>query len=110
MSHGYPAGRWHFVLDGVVVHSSDMLFEMVHRRGATDDVITSVTEHLDPKPGSDFTATILSADADGAAVDYQPGDLLVFRYTVMNPAAATCWTPNGDGSKNGGAIPNITPP
>ena len=98
------------MLDGVVTHASDMTFELLHRRDTTDTEILSFANHFDPKPGTDLTATPFATDQDGVAAPWSSGDLLVFRYSITNPVAAACWSPNGDGPNNGGEIPSITLP
>jgi hypothetical protein len=100
------------VLDGAVIRAVDMTFALVYReKSGVDTTLVEWSHHFDPKPGADFTATAYAVDEDGVAGPaFTQGDQLVFRYTATNATATTCWTPNGDGAKGGGEIPNFTFP
>lgn len=86
-----------------------MQFDLVHRRGADDRVITTWTNHFDPLP-TGFDAQAYEVDRQGAAVPFAPGDQLVFRFSASNTIHAEAWIPNGDGKLSHGRIPNITLP
>jgi hypothetical protein len=89
------------VIDGAVIRAVDMTFALVYReKSGGDTTLVEWSHHFDPKPGADGIA--------GPA--FTQGDQLVFRYSAMNATATTCWTPNGDGAKGGGEIPNFTFP
>ena len=100
------------MLDGAVIRAVDLTFELLVRpTSGTDVELVSWTQHFDPKPGADFTATTYAVDEDAiAGPPFVQGDQLVFRYTATNATATVCWTPNGDGARGGGEIPNFTFP
>ena len=87
----------------------DMTFELLHRRGATDDVVTMWSEHFDPASAS-FAAQLYSKDMAGKKVDFADGDKLVFRFTAANTIESDSWIPNGDGQMSQGRVPNFTLP
>ena len=86
-----------------------MQFDLLHRRGTEDDVLTTWTHHFNPL-ATGFDAQAYEVDQSGKAVDYAPGDKLVFRYSAANTIDAEAWIPNGDGKLSNGRIPNIRLP
>jgi hypothetical protein len=62
------------------------------------------------QPGRDFDAQAAEVDAQAPAIDFAPGDQLVFRYTGSSDSPADSYIPNGDGAKKQGRDPNITLP
>jgi len=104
-----PAGTYQFVLDCIVIAGVDMQFELVHRRGADNTMITSWTEHFNPL-ATGFDAQAYEVDMTGAKIDFAAGDRLVFRYSASNTTMAEAWIPNGDGRLSNGRIPNIRLP
>lgn len=104
-----PSGRYHFVLDCIVIAGVDMQFDLMQRRGADNTVITTWTHHFDPLP-TGFDAQKYELDMQGAKIDFVIGDKLVFRYSASNTIMAEAWIPNGDGKLSMGRIPNITLP
>jgi hypothetical protein len=104
-----PAGTYHFVLDCIVIAGVDVTFDLMHRRGADNTVITTWSQHFNPL-ATGFDAQAYEIDMTGAKVDFQAGDKLVFRFTAMNTIQSDAWIPNGDGTLSKGRIPNITLP
>jgi hypothetical protein len=92
-----PAGSWDVIADGVIVESVDMTFDLIQRRGTTDTVLVEWTQHFDPKPNSDFTATTYEVHETALAIDFEPGDKLVYKYAGANSAQAA-YFPAADGT------------
>lgn len=107
---GIPAGTYHFELDAVIISAVDVSFDLVLRRGGSDTVLTTFTDHYDPNGGGNFDAQPHEYDETAPAVDFAAGDKLVFRYTGNNATASMAYIPNGDGRNSKGRIPNITLP
>lgn len=105
-----PAGTYHFVLDAVIVKPVDVTFDLLWRRGTTDTPLASWTVHYDPLPSGNFDAQPFEYDEDCAAIPWQKGDELVFRYTGANTTSQEAYIPNGDGSHANGRIPHIELP
>lgn len=107
-----PAGTTHFIQDAVITASVDMTFDWIwrHADGSADTVLAEWTAHYDPLPGGSFDAQALEYDEDCAAVDQEPGDQIVWRYTGANTDSSEAYIPNGDGSLSNGRIPNMTLP
>lgn len=87
----------------------DMTFDLMHRRGGDNVIITTWMQHFDPLP-TGFDAQAYEVNMPGQKVDFVAGDKLVFRYTAANTIQADAWIPNGDGKLSNGRIPNITLP
>ena len=104
-----PAGTYHFVLDSIIIRSVDVTFDLVWRRGTTDTTLATWMQHFDPLPAS-FDAQAYEIDQTCAAVAFQAGDQLVFRYTGANTTSSEAYIPNGDGSTSHGRIPHFTLP
>jgi hypothetical protein len=107
---GVPTGTYHLVLDGIVIESVDVEFDLLWRRDGADTTLAMLQRHFDPTPGSAFDAQAVTADVSAPAIEFQPGDQLVLRYTGTTSADAEAYIPNGDGVKKGGRDPNITLP
>lgn len=105
-----PSGQYHFVLDSIIISPVDVTFDWIWRRGTTDTTLATWTKHFDPLAGASFDAQAYEVDMDCPAVDFQPGDQLVFRYTGANTQSLQAYIPNGDGELSHGRIPNITLP
>ena len=103
------AGTYRFVLDCIVITSVDTTFELMHRRGSDDTVLVTWSQHFDPLPEG-FDAQTYELDQQAPAIDFTPGDQLVFRYSGSNTTTAMAFIPNGDGELAEGRIPNITFP
>jgi len=67
-------------------------------------------QHWEPLPGGSFDAQPYELDVTAPAIDFEPGDELVFRYSGANTSSAMAFIPNGDGALANGRIPNITLP
>jgi hypothetical protein len=107
-----PAGSTHFILDSVITASVDMTFDWIwrHANGSADTVLAEWSQHFDPLGSGDFDAQVLEYDENCAAVDYDSGDQVVFRYTGANTDSTQAFIPNGDGTLSHGRDPNITLP
>ena len=98
------------MLDAVIVKPVDVTFDLLWRRGTTDTPLTSWTVHYDPLPSGNYDAQPFDYDMGCAAIDWQKGDQLVFRYTGANTTSQEAYIPNGDGVHSNGRIPAITLP
>jgi hypothetical protein len=98
------------VLDCIILKSVDTTFDLLWRRGTTDTTLATWTEHYDPLPGGSFDAQPFEYDMPAPAIDFMPGDQLVFRYTGNGTTLTDAYIPNGDGKRSKGRIPNITLP
>jgi hypothetical protein len=105
-----PAGTWTLVADGIITASVDVTFEILWRRGATEQPIASWQQHFDPRGGGNFDAQPFEESAAGPAVEYAPGDLLVLRYDGEGTNVGMAYIPNGDGAEAAGRIPYIRLP
>jgi hypothetical protein len=89
----------------------DVHFEVLMRRDGQADVdLATWDHHFDPLGGADFSAEPFDGDATGIATDFQAGDQLVFKYTGTSATLSNAYIPDGDGTRKGGRIPNITLP
>lgn len=104
-----PAGTYHVECDAVIIASVDVTFTLIWRRGTTDTTLAQWMRHWDPVPGN-FDAQAYEVDMAAPAIDYQPGDQLVFRYAGANTTSGMAFIPNGDGKISKGRIPAITLP
>lgn len=66
--------------------------------------------HYTPTSDGAYEAQPFEYDEACGAINFTPGDELVFRYTGMNGTAFESYIPAGDGQFKGGRIPNITLP
>lgn len=105
-----PAGTYHVECDAVITASIDVTFSLIWRRGPTDMVLARWMKHWEQN-GS-FDAQPYEVDMSAPAIDYQPGDQLVFRYAGNGPPSvlAEAFIPNGDGRNSNGRIPAIALP
>lgn len=83
---------------------------MILRRAGVDSDICTWDHHFDPFGAGNFDPQALDQDATGSAVDFQAGDLLVFKYTGASAHSVNAYLPNGEAGTNGGRAPNITLP
>lgn len=104
-----PAGAYHCIIDSIVITPVDVTFDLIWRRGSTDMVLATWTEHFEPVSGS-FDAQAYELDVQAPAISFMEGDQFVFRYTANAESALNAWVPNGDGTSANGRIPNFTLP
>jgi hypothetical protein len=102
-------GSWHLVGDGLVPEEMDVRYDVIWRSvTAGDTIVATFTHHFLPGPSYNI-AVQYEDDADGTvAIDPQPGDQLVLRFTALT--GSLTWFPNGDGANKGGRIPSLTFP
>jgi len=105
-----PAGTYHVICDAIVIRSVDVTFDLIWRRGASDTVLATWSQHFDPLADGTFQAQAYELDVPAPAIDFAPGDEFVFRYSGANTTAMMAFIPNGDGAVANGRIPNITLP
>jgi hypothetical protein len=105
-----PAGTYHVVCDAIIIEPVDVTFSLIWRRGTTDTVLAQWMKHWEPLPGDVYRAQAYEVDMPAMAIDFAPGDQLVFRYAGANSTVSQAFIPNGDGVITGGRIPNITLP
>jgi FtsP/CotA-like multicopper oxidase with cupredoxin domain len=98
------------ICDAIIIQPVDAQFDLIHRRTATDTVLATWTQHFDPLPGGVYDAQAYELDQAAPAIDFEPGDQFVFRFTGTNTNTTEAFIPNGDGATTGGRIPNITIP
>ena len=105
-----PAGAYHVQCDAIITASVDVTFSLIWRRGTSDTVLAQWMRHWDPLPGGVYDAQAYEVDMPAIAIDFQPGDQLVFRYAGANATNSQAFIPNGDGANAHGRIPAITLP
>ena len=105
-----PAGPYHVIYDAIVLFPVDVTFELIHRRGASDTVIGSWSEHFEPNPGGSFDAQTFERDVDAPAIEFADGDQLVYRYSGANSSSEMAYIPVGFPESEGGRQTNITLP
>jgi hypothetical protein len=99
------------VCDGVIIDPVDTTFELIWRTaGGADTVLATWTEHFDPIGGGVFDAQPCQLSAEAIAIDFAPGDQLVYRYTGEGTALNMAYIPAGDGELVNGRIPYIDLP
>jgi hypothetical protein len=103
------AGNYHFVLDAIVIAKVDVEFKLISRGDSHNTVLASWSQHFDPL-ATGFTAQAYEVDQAAPAIDFEPGDQLVFQYSATNTTKVEAWIPNGDGSKAKGRIPSLSLP
>jgi hypothetical protein len=101
---------YHVDCDGIVIGPVDVTFTLIWRRGQTDTELAKWMQHWEPLPGGSYLAQAYAADMAAQAIDYVPGDQLVFRYAATNTTTPNAFIPNGDGARMQGRIPSITLP
>jgi hypothetical protein len=104
------AGSYHVQCDSIILAPVDVTFTLIWRRGATDTTLAQWSRHWDPLPGAAYDAQAYELDVPATAIDFEPGDQLVFRYAGANTDNNQAFIPNGDGPNQGGRIPAITLP
>jgi hypothetical protein len=105
-----PAGNYHVQCDSIILAPVDVTFTLILRRGASDTTLAQWSRHWDPLPGDAYLAQAYEVDMPAMAIDFQPGDQLVFRYAGANTDNSQAFIPNGDGRLKQGRIPAITLP
>jgi hypothetical protein len=105
-----PAGTYHVQCDSIILAPVDVTFTLIWRRGASDTTLAQWSRHWDPLPGDGYLAQAYEIDVPAMAIEFQPGDRLVFRYAGANTDNNQAFIPNGDGRLKQGRIPAITLP
>jgi FtsP/CotA-like multicopper oxidase with cupredoxin domain len=105
-----PAGAYHVECDAIITDPVDVTFSLILRRGAADTTLAEWTRHWDPLAGGGYDAQAYEVDEVAPAIEFEPGDQLVFRYAGANAASPNAFIPNGDGASAHGRIPSITLP
>lgn len=106
---GVHAGTYHVICDAIIIGPVDVTFTLIWRRGQADTNLAQWMQHWDPLP-SGYDAQAYEVDMTTAAIDWKPGDQLVFRYAAANTTTPNAFIPNGDGAIQNGRIPSITLP
>ena len=104
-----PAGAYHVECDSIITESVDVTFSLILRRGATDTTLAEWMKHWEPLP-SGYKAQAYEVDEVAPAIQFEPGDQLVFRYAGASATSPDAFIPNGDGFRAEGRIPSITLP
>jgi hypothetical protein len=106
-----PAGTYHVICDAVVTASVDVNFALIWRGAGVDTTLAAWSKHWEPGPVV-HQAQAYEVDMAAPAVDFHPGDKLVFRYSGAGTTGASSepFIPNGDGAGANGRIPSITLP
>lgn len=105
-----PAGCWHLAADAIILAPVDVTVELLWRRPGRDDVVLLRDQHHFEPPASGSTAQTYDVTQDAAAITWQEGDQLVFRYTGTGSTLSSAYVPNGEGDTAGGRIPFIDLP
>jgi FtsP/CotA-like multicopper oxidase with cupredoxin domain len=105
-----PAGAYHVICDAIIIRDIDVTFALVHRRAGIDTTLATWDQSFAPLANGMYTAQAYELSVEAPAIEYQPGDQLIFRYSGANSTAMMAFIPNGDGHITGGRIPNITLP
>lgn len=97
--------------DGIIIDPVDVTFELIWRTAEGDDTeLVTWNEHFDPLGGGNFDAQPCQLTGEAIAIDFAPGDQLIFRYTGENTAVNMAYVPNGDGELASGRIPYVDLP
>jgi len=107
--------------DGIVFAACDVQFDILWRPAGSnadagaDVTVVSFSHHFEKNPPlpdgrPNFDAVPFEATGVGARVETQPGDLLVWRFSVAGNDGAIRYAPNGDGAHSNGLIPFIELP
>jgi hypothetical protein len=105
-----PSGTFQVICDAIIIKPVDVTFDLIHRSGAQDTVLSTWQEHYEPLPGEEYAAQPFVYDRQADAIAFEAGDQLVFRFTGANATVDQAFIPNGDGALTDGRIPNITLP
>lgn len=106
-----PAGTYHVICDAVVTAPVDVNFALIWRSAGVDTTLAAWSKHWERGPSVN-DAQSYEVDMAAAAIDFHPGDRLVFRYAGAGTTGITTepFIPNGDGPHANGRIPSITLP
>ena len=105
-----PAGTYRVICDAIIIRAVDVQFDLIWRRDTTDTTLATWSEHFEPLPGGSFKAQPYEIDQAAQAIDFEPGDLFIFKYSGSNTMSSMAFIPNGDGPTNGGRFPQIILP
>ena len=107
-----PAGAYRLVCDSIVIHPIDVTFDLVWRRAGDDTLLATHTRRFERRSDGRLVAQPCEIDLEAPAIDFEPGDQLIWRYAGANSDTTVTmpWIPNGDGERTEGRIPNLTLP
>jgi hypothetical protein len=92
-----PAGTYHFVLDCIITGDVTATFELLLRRGGGDTQLVTWSATYTPRSDGSFAPEHADFDEAAPAIDFEPGDQLVFRYRADAASLEGAYEPNGDG-------------
>jgi hypothetical protein len=104
-----PAGTYKFQLDAIIIDPVDVTFTLALRRDGSDTVLTSFGSSYVPIGGGVYLPQAFTYEETAPAIDFEPGDELVYEYTANGSSLETSYEPNGD-QLMGTPDPNITLP
>jgi hypothetical protein len=104
-----PAGTYHVVCDAVITDPVDVTLTLIWRRGTTDTTLAQQMQHWEPLP-TGFRAQPNDLEMAAPAIDWKPGDQLVFRYEGQSMKLREAFIPTGEGASVNGRKPTITLP
>ena len=104
-----PAGAYKLQLDAIIITPVAVTFSLLLRRDGSDTVLTSFGSSYVPLGGGVYEPQAFSYEAIAPAIDFEPGDLLVYQYAADGSSLQTSYEPDGD-QLMGTPDPNITLP
>ena len=104
-----PAGTYKLQLDAIIITPVDVTFDLLLRRDGSDTVLAEFGSSYVPLGGGVYLPQAFSYDEPAPAIDFEPGDQLVYRYTANGSSEPTSYEPDGD-QLMGTPDPNITLP
>ncbi|HET7505567.1 MAG TPA: hypothetical protein VFK02_31320 [Kofleriaceae bacterium] len=105
-----PAGTYHVVCDAIIIGPVDVTFALIWHKGTSVVTLASWMQHWEPLASGDYVAQPYEIDVTAPAIDYHPGDQLVFRYAASNTTTPDAFIPAGGSPSEHGRIANITLP
>jgi hypothetical protein len=104
-----PAGTYKLQLDAIIITPVAVTFSLLLRRDGSDTVLTTFGDSFVPIGSGIYLPQAFSYDETAPAIDFEPGDQLVYQYTANGSSLPTSYEPNGD-QLMGTPDPNITLP